>query len=336
MSTGRIVGAVAGSLALAAVCVGAYLYQPELSRQELSATLSNQDSKFLTLSSGASVHYRDQGKKDGPVLVMIHGGFGSLQNWEGWIGPLGHHYRLISLDLLGHGLTGASPAKLYARSHQRDAVAELLAKLGITRYALAGNSFGGGIALELALGYPDQVRALILVDSEGLPNAEHGYDGAQFNEDAAVQPDDPSFTELGWHERLAPRFVGSNVVRAALESMIHDKDQISDNMVERFASALRHEGNGEAQILMFRQNLYEIAQNGAQDLKDKLPSIKIPTLVLQGEHDTLVPMSVAKRFQELIPNSKLAVVPNAGHMPMLEAPLKSAQAVQAFLDAQSI
>lgn len=288
----------------------------------------------MTLDFGASIHYRDQGKKDGPALVMIHGGFGSLQNWEGWIAPLGHRYRLISLDLLGHGLTGASPQKHYARSHQRDAIAQLLANLGVTRYAVAGNSFGGGIALELALAYPEQVSALILVDSEGLPNAEDGYDASQFNQDAAVTPEDPSFTELGWHERLAPRFVGNSVVRSALESMIHDQTKVTDDLVDQFALALRHEGNGEAQILMFRQNLYEIAQNGPHDLKDKLPSVTTPTLILQGEQDTLVPLRVAKQFDELIPNSKIEVIPNTGHMPMLEAPLKSAQKAQAFLDMQ--
>lgn len=332
MSTQRIVGIVAASLALAALCVGAWLYQPELTRQELMPELGDMDSKFVNLSSGASMHYRDQGNPSAPALVMIHGGFGSLQNWEGWVAPLSSQYRLISMDLLGHGLTGASPARLYARSHQRDAIAELLQKLGVSQYAVAGNSFGGGIALELALTYPDRVKALILIDSEGLPNKEDGYDASMFSKDNAVTPTDPSFTQLAWHERLAPRFVGSNVVRSALKAMFHNQDLVTDELVQQFSQALRHEGNGEAQVLMFRQNLYEIAQNGPQDLLDKLKQLRMPTLILQGEQDTLVPMAVAKRFDQEIPDSTLAVIQGAGHVPMLEKPLKSAERVRSFLE----
>lgn len=331
MSTGRIIAIFAGSVALAAVCVGAFLYEPELSRQELQATLGGPDSKFMTLSSGASLHYRDQGNKDGPALVMIHGGFASLHSWERWIAPLESDYRLISMDLLGHGLTGASPKKLYARSQQRDAVAQLLAKLQLERYAVAGNSFGGSVAIELAATYPNQVSALILINSEGLPNRDGGYDASMFSQDSAIHPKDPSFRQLSWHERLAPRFVGSSVVRTALESMMHDDDLVTDALVEQFASALRHEGNGEAQVLMFRQNLYEIAQNGPQDLLEKLTTLKMPALILQGEHDELVPMAVAKRFDQHLANSTLKVVKGAGHIPMLEAPLQSAEILRDFL-----
>lgn len=335
MSTGRIVGIVAGSVALAAVCVGAFLYQPELTRQELSAALGGRESKFMTLDSGVSMHYRDQGKKDGPALVMIHGGFGSLHNWEGWTAPLGSQFRLISMDLLGHGLTGASPQKHYARTPQRDAIAALLNKLEVKHYAVAGNSFGGSIAIELARAYPNQVDALILIDSEGLPNRKDGYDASRFSQDRAVSPSDPSFTKLRWHERLAPRFVGSSVVRNALESMIYDQALVSDELVEQFADALRHEGNGEAQVLMFRQNLHEIAKNGPQDLLEKLPELKMPTLILQGEHDSLVPIAVAKRFDEEIPKSSLQIVKGAAHMPMLEKPLKSAELVRDFLSSRA-
>lgn len=335
MFPGRILAIIAGSVALAALCVGAILYQPELHREELMASLGNQDSKFKRLSSGATMHYRDQGRPDGPVLVMIHGGFGSLHNWEGWIAPLGARYRIISMDLLGHGLTGRCPSQRYARSDQRDAVHELLEALEIRQYAVAGNSFGGSIALALALAHPNQVDALILIGSEGVPNTEDGYDASMFRKDSAVSPADPRFTKLSWHEKLAPRFVGSSVVRSALESMVFDQTLVDDALVAQFARALRHEGNGEAQVLMFRQNLYEIAQNGPQDLLPRLSTLIVPTLILQGEHDTLVPMSVARRFDEHIPNSQLKVLPNAGHMPMLEQPLKSAQLVRDFLQART-
>lgn len=336
MATGRIVGIVVASLALAAVCVTAVLYQPELTRQELALELGSDASKFQTLSSGATMHYRDQGKQDAPALVMIHGGFGSLHSWEGWIAPLASQYRLISMDLLGHGLTGASPQKHYARRHQRDAIHELLIHLGVDQYALAGSSLGAAVALELALMYPNEVQALILIDAEGFPKQAQNDHAAKPSNVPALAPDDPSLTQLRWHERLAPRFVGDRVVRNALESMFHDQDAVSDDLVNQFAKALRHEGNGEAQILMFRQNIYETSTKGQGDLQNKLHQLSMPTLILQGEHDKLVPMSVAKQLNRDIQNSSLEVVREAGHLPMLEKPLKSAKLVREFLDAKTI
>ena len=84
----------------------AIFFRPDLSREQLAAIYVNDKSKFIKLSNGADVHYRDEGNPNGPVLLMLHGGFGSLHNWEGWVPYLGNDYRLVSLDLPAHGLTG--------------------------------------------------------------------------------------------------------------------------------------------------------------------------------------------------------------------------------------
>ena len=80
------------------------------------------------------------------------------------------------MDLLGHGLTGAYPDDVYTRHAQRDMLIQLLKALNISKYTLAGKSFDGGIALEAALEHPKQLEGLILVNSEGVPNSEGGYD----------------------------------------------------------------------------------------------------------------------------------------------------------------
>lgn len=90
----------------------AYFFKPDLSREQLAA-FQTPMSRFIDLPNGANMHYRDEGNPDGPVLVMIHGGFDSLHNSEGWVEPLGAEFRLISMDLLGHGLTGTYPANIY-------------------------------------------------------------------------------------------------------------------------------------------------------------------------------------------------------------------------------
>lgn len=320
---------------LGLVGVSAVFYKTDLSRDELPEYVTSA-SKFIELPNGANMHYRDEGNLDGQVLVMVHGGFGSLQNWEGWVENLKDDFRLVSMDLLGHGLTGAYPEHIYTRLAERDAVHMLLEKLNIKRYTISGNSFGGGIALEIALEYPNEVEGLILVDSEGIPNGEDGYDTSMFNDDPPVSPNDPAYTELSLLESIGKNFIGPAVVKSVMEQMTYDKNLLTDEYVRYFSRQIRHAGNREAQLLMFRQGIHLVQQNGKQDLLPRLSELHMPTLVMQGAQDTLVPMRVAETFRDNITNSRLAVIDNAGHMPMMEKPKESAIFVRQFLQSDQL
>jgi len=316
-------------LVVLAVAIGV-LYKSDLTRKDLGIYITDA-SKFVTLENGATMHYRDEGNPSGPELVLIHGGFGSLHNWEGWVKHLRQDYRVVSMDLLGHGLTGDYPANIYTRIAERDAVHMLLDELGIEQYVAGGNSFGGGIALELALEYPDEAQALVLVDSEGIPNAEDGYDASRFTDEQPTAPDDPSYASVSWLEGFGAKFIGPTVVRRALDSLIHNKDLLTDEFVDYYGRILRYKGNRESQILMFRQGLHMIATGDPQDLLPRLREIGCPTLVMQGEKDNLVPMRVSEQFAELISISELSVVPETGHMPMIEKPAETALVLKEFL-----
>lgn len=317
---------------IAVISAFAIFYKTDLSREELTE-YTTEASKFIDLPNGANMHYRDEGNPNGTVLVMIHGGFGSLQNWEGWVEHLKDDFRLISMDLLGHGLTGSYPENVYTRITERDAIHMLLQKLNITKYTVAGNSFGGGIALELALAYPNEVEGLILVDSEGIPNGEDGYDTSMFNSDDPVSPEDPSYKKLSWLENVGKNFIGPAVVQSVMEQMTYNQELLTDEYVEYFSKQVRHEGNRGAQLLMFRQGIYLVQQNGKHDLLPRLSELQMPTLVMQGAGDTLVPMRVAETFRDNIANSQLAVIEEAGHMPMMEKPKESADVVRTFIQS---
>lgn len=327
---------ITGGLITVAIIGGgiimAVFYRSDLTREQLSDEYITEFSQYMQLSTGASVHVRDEGNPHGTPIVMIHGGFGSLHNWEGWVEQLGSDYRMVSMDLLGHGLTGAYPAQDYTRYAQRDMVHEVLQDLEVDKYVLTGNSFGGGIALELALKHPDDISALILVASEGVPNGEEGYETSLFNDDKPVSPDDSNYTKLSWIEKTGSRFIGPLLIRSTLESMYSNDELITDETVDRFAKILRYEGNREAQILMFRQGMYLVSQNPKDDLRPRLSELSMPTLVMAGEGDTLVPMQVNEILASEITNATLVVVPNAGHMPMIEKPSETANAVRDFVE----
>lgn len=149
------------------------LVRPDLSRQELPQYISPA-SKFMTLSDGSEVHYRDEGNLNGPVVVLIHGGFGSLHNWETWLPHLSDQFRVISMDLPGHGLTGWVTSGLFHRDSNVSVVAEVLDTLGIDSFTLTGHSMGGGVALLYTLNHPERVERLVLIGSEGVtPEGGH-------------------------------------------------------------------------------------------------------------------------------------------------------------------
>lgn len=314
----------------------AFFYKGDLTKAELADTYIKPSSKFIKLPNGAEMHYRDEGNPDGPVLVMVHGGFGSLQNWEGWIPYLKNDLRLISMDLLGHGLTGTYPENVYTRISERDAVHQLLQILGVTKYTIAGNSFGGGVALETALEYPQEVEGLILVDSEGIPNGENGYDVSTLTDEKPTPPSDPDYGKLSWLESLGSKFIGPSVIKSTMDGMTYNKDLLTDEYVDYFGRVIRYKGNRKAQILMFRQGLYMISQGDPMDRLPRLKEIQCPTLVIHGKQDKLVPLRVSETFNKEIATSELAIVDEAGHMPMMEKPKESADMVLAFFQKYQI
>jgi pimeloyl-ACP methyl ester carboxylesterase len=138
---------------------------PDLPRAVLEAKYATPPSQFVTLAPGTRVHYRGRGRKNAPVLLLLHGFSGSLFVWEGWSHDLSDRYRVISLDLPGSGLTGAVADGDYSQGAMTAFVKAFADKLGLKRFVLAGNSMGGGIAARFAETWPERVSALILLDA---------------------------------------------------------------------------------------------------------------------------------------------------------------------------
>src|SRR6185295_6043242 len=137
---------------------------PDIPRATLETRYATPPSQFVTLGDGARVHYRIRGAADAPTLVLLHGSNASLFTWEPWSKTLSDKFRVVSLDLPGHGLTGAVPSHDYSSKAMAVFVAEFADKLRLQKFALAGNSMGGGVAARFAEMYPQRISALILVD----------------------------------------------------------------------------------------------------------------------------------------------------------------------------
>lgn len=288
---------------------------PDIPADLLVAKYGQAPSQFVDLPSGAHVHYRDQGQPNGMPLVLLHGSNASLHTWEPWVKQLADQFRVISVDLPAHGLTGPVPGDDYSQAGMANFVDEFTRRLKVERFALAGNSMGGGIAARFAIEHPERLTHLILVDAAGLPTKT---------------PQDPG---LGF--RIARTPVLQNLLlyvsprrlfEDGLKKAIVDDAIVTSEMVDRYWELNRRAGTRAATLKRF--------QTPSDDyIEQNVAKIATPTLILWGELDTLVPRDVGDAYNNAIKGSKLIVYKNVGHIPMEEVPDQSARAVREFLSA---
>jgi pimeloyl-ACP methyl ester carboxylesterase len=304
-----------GLIVLAALVAGAlwYFSTPDISRNALEAKYATPPSEFINLPDGARAHVRDRGPKDAPVLVLVHGSNAALFTWEPWVSCLDNTFRVISFDLPGHGLTGAVPNQDYSQEGMVKFTLEVADKLGLKKFAIAGNSMGGGVVARFAEEHPERVSALILVDAAGMPTPEGNSVPFVFKYGRM-----PGIRWILLH--VTPR----SLVTEALDKAIVHKEIITDKMIDTYWDLARMEGTREATGERF-------ALPWTTDVKDHIGDIKAPTLILWGEKDGLIPVVAAHEFHDVIPGSKLIIYPNTGHIPMEEVADQSAADVRAFL-----
>ncbi len=156
-------------LAIVSLLGGAWLLlrQPAIPFAELEARYELEASSYLSLPSGLTVHYTDEGPREAQVVVLVHGFAASLHTWDAWMPPLTDRYRVIRLDLPGHGLTRNASAADLTITGFGDAITAVTDQLDVERFAIAGSSMGGFAAWQYTLDQGERVEALILVDAAG-------------------------------------------------------------------------------------------------------------------------------------------------------------------------
>jgi pimeloyl-ACP methyl ester carboxylesterase len=289
------------------------LYQPDVPMKELEARYGGPDSQFVTLISGARAHFRDQGRADAPPLLLLHGSNASLHTWEPWVAILSKEFRVLSVDLPGHGLTGAVPGGDYSQKGMAGFVLEFAAAMKLEKFALAGNSMGGGVAARFAIDNPGRLSHLILVDAGGFPSAKPRDPGLGFT--LARMPVVQDLIPY-----IGPRFV----FEQSLKTAFADDAQVTGEMIDRYWLMNRGAGIRQATMARFQTPPDDVVRTRAAE-------IKAPTLILWGDQDSLIPVDVADAFKAAIAGSELIVYPGIGHIPMEEVAERSAADTMAFL-----
>lgn len=316
-----LVGGVLALIGLVAVLgAGAYfaLKRPDIPYETLAAQYESAASRYVDLPGGVHMHYREEGQANGPTLVLIHGFSASLHTWEPWVQRLGGEYRIVSLDLPGHGLTRAPAGYQPSMEAFRDVVHEFTQAQGLEQFALAGSSMGGNVAWEYALAHPEQVQALILVDASGWEDTR------------AEASEEPAVFKLLRNPTLAPLLRdldNTRLVRQGLEASFADPSLVDDAMLNRYTQLARAPGHRD---ILIQLSLDFRSRNHAT-VERLTPLAGKPVLILSGDTDRLVPPEHAQQFHDAIAGSQLVMFEATGHIPQEERPDESAMAVQEFL-----
>jgi len=292
------------------------LLTPDTDRDAMIAKYSGPAGAFVAGPAGQRIHYRDQGKRGDRAIILIHGANASLHTWEPLVKRLGETYRVVTLDLPGHGLTGAIPDTDYSAQGMMDAVDVVAAKLGLDHFILGGNSMGGWVAWRYALAQPARVDALLLIDAAGMP-LRPGEKRPESNVGFRV-------LEYPFGRWLATRVTPRMLVEQSLRGSVEKQEIVDDAMIDRYWELLRFPGNRAATVLRARMDREPA-------MAARVGEIKAPTLILFGDKDRLINPSAAKTFNERIAGSKVVILPGIGHLPMEEAPDATANAIADFL-----
>lgn len=260
----------------------------------------------------------------GPVVVMLHGLASDSRTWESVLPVLGRHAHVIAPDLLGHGASAKPVSGDYSLGAYAAEVRDLLLVLGLDRATVVGHSFGGGVAMQYAYQFPDLVERVVLVSSGGL-----GSDVTPALRAATL----PGATAvLRTAAALTPRWLAHLTHRTAqltpgLSAALSRSDL--DGLAAAFASFTDRGARGA-----FVQTVRGALNGGGQRLEgtDRLYLLDgVPTLLVGGSRDPVIPVSHTRSAHTLIPGSRLEVFDGAGHFPHAEHPHRFTALVQEFL-----
>jgi len=268
---------------------------------------------WFTRVGGVRIHYQEAGDESAPAIILIHGFISSNLIWSGVLLPFAQAgFRVIALDLPGYGYSDKPADAQYTITEQAQAVIGLMDRLGIEKAVIAGASYGGAIAATMALDYPERVEKLILV--------------------GAVTNDEPKnkfllrvscLPILG--DIATPLFLGSRwILRKRMEDMYRRMGRpINEKMVASRHHLLETSNAHRAMIRTARRW-------SANRIQREASLIRQPTMLVWGDHDDHIPIDDAFRLRDSMPNARLIVFRNCGHLPPAEYPDKFVEALADF------
>ena len=254
------------------------------------------------------------------TFLLLHGYGASSFSWRTWAPFLAERGHVLAVDMKGFGRAPKPDDGRYAPSDQAALMLRLVRERDLARVTLMGHSLGGGVALYVALGLRDAGEA-------------HRLERLVLVAGAAYRQLLPPFVALARRPRistLALRALGPEMVIAqALRAIVFESSHITRDQIRGYAAPLHAPGSLDALFHAARQ----ILPPDLDRLTPRYSEIDVPTLLLWGRQDNVVPLWVGRRLAGALPRSTLHVLERCGHMPAEERPQESLAALRAFLSA---
>jgi pimeloyl-ACP methyl ester carboxylesterase len=273
----------------------------------------NAEYSWFTTIGGVRIHYQDAGDENAPAIILIHGFISSNLVWSDVFLPLAAAgFRVIAPDLPGYGYSDKPSDGRYTINAQAHAVLRLMDRLGIEKATIVGASYGGAIAATIALDNPERVERLILVGT--------------------VSSDAPKKKLLLRISRLpiigdivTPLFLGSRWILRKRTEQVYRR---IGHPLDEHKLAARHHLLETANV--HRAMLRTVRRWSANRISREASLIRSPTMLVWGDSDTHIPISEAYQLRDAIPNARLIIFRNCGHLPPTEYPEKFVEVVADF------
>jgi pimeloyl-ACP methyl ester carboxylesterase len=280
---------------------------------ELGRNVASMKVKSFQTRDARIVYMENQ--TQGASVVLLHGFSAQKENWLAFANYLTDTFHIIVPDQAGHGQSSSSPELNYDLNLQAERLHQLMKSKGINKFHIVGNSMGGAISLLYTLRYPDEIQSLTLMNSAGALDAKASeyFQLLATGKNPLIAHDEPSFEFRLNFVTAEPLYIPWPL-KPAIMQLTLAREQINKKIFSDMVATQE-----KLQREDFTHNLQD--------------AIKAPTLIMWGEQDRVLDVSGAYRFQEKIPQAKIKIYPDIGHMPMVENPLQAAQDFTAFISS---
>ena len=275
--------------------------------------------RFQNLDSDQDIklNYTDTGS--GKPVLLVHGLGASSYSWRYIVDSLAFKHRVIAVDLKGFGESPKPRDKQYSVYDQARVIRNFIIQNNLTDLTIVGHSFGGGVALVTAVylskSHPGLIEKMLLMDN------------------VAYQQDLPDFVEIIATPILGPLavhlFPNRMQVRSLLEEVYFNDDLIPDAAIEHYAKGLEQQNAKYALITSARQ----LIPTDLEDFSENYKDLNIPTLIIWGRDDEVIPLDIGKRLNHDLPDSRIIILNEAGHAVHEEEPERIIPIMQNFLES---
>ncbi len=297
---------VLGIFLTACAGVGDRIYESAMARESRQAGL---ESEKVRISDDIEVALRHNLSQDhDQILVMVHGFSANKENWLRMAQHFHEDYGLVVMDLPGHGESTQDPELSYRIPTQATRVRKLMDELEIEQAHIAGNSMGGAIAALVASEYPERVQTLSLINSAGIHDHPSELEQAlERGENPLVVRNTGDFRRVIDFTMEKPPFIPWPVSQAMAERAVAN-EAINDKIFE------------------------DLQRDSTEDFKTALERIGVPALVLWGEKDRVISVDNASVMASRLSDSRLVLLEEIGHMPMVEVPAETAGHIRELIE----